>query len=280
MSGPSPALLASISSTLRRPSTPYLVPTLVAATLGQGGPWASQIYQHAVSQLPQSPPTRSHSPLPAHDPVPRRIVLRQMKEALVKASILIGVPKVIESLLELGEVVEEGARDDSFVREGLGKGQSVEGSHGWGRDEVERRGLNGIGRIYRDDIDGIWKKMGSDMLDIKMISKEVTYGTFLTPHQGPEGEDMSLSPDPLAHDPCLLSYVTLSCLIPQRTPREILWHIRGALRNGLPRSEVEILQSTVEELCEVLGVKNVGKGMPRVADIELQEGEGTRSIGM
>lgn len=38
--------------------------------------------------------------------------------------------------------------------------------------------------------------------------------------------DHTLSPDPLAYDPALLSVVTLSALIPQRTPREILWHLR------------------------------------------------------
>lgn len=238
-----PVVLSSLSTSLHRPSASYLLPALVTTTLGHGPTWLPHIYIHATTNLPPAPAHRTPSPLPALDPIPRRKVLRELKEALVKSSILIGVPRVIEALLELGECVEEGARDDWFVREGLGS-EAV----GWGRDEVERRGVEGLGRIYRDDIHAIWTRMGSDMADVstslnyfavgcrangvldaflpEWVSKNITYGTFLTPH--PILDNPAQSRDPLAHDPALLSVVTLSCLIPQRTPREILWHLRQA----------------------------------------------------
>lgn len=103
------------------------------------------------------------------------------------------------------------------------------------------------------------------------MSQQLTYGTFLTPHPAPTST--SPSPDPLAHDPALLSVVTLSALIPQRTPREIMWHLRGALRNGMSRKEVTSMQEAIEELCLLCGVADVGAGMPRVADIERQKEE-------
>lgn len=67
--------------------------------------------------------------------------------------------------------------------------------------------------------------------------------------------------------------MTLAALIPQRTPREILWHLRGALRNGLARDEVVLIQESIEELCGLCGVDGVGEGMPRVADVERQKEE-------
>lgn len=95
--------------------------------------------------------------------------------------------------------------------------------------------------------------------------------TFLSVHSAnlPPSE----SPDPLAYDPTLLSIVTLSTLIPQRTPREILWHLRGALRQGVSREEVELVQCAIESVCEMCGMVDVGKGMPRVKDIEVQPEE-------
>lgn len=89
-----------------------------------------------------------------------------MKEALVKSAILVGVPRVIEALLELGEVVEEGAKDDSFVREGL-----------VGREmgEVMGNGERGLERVYRGDIGGIWEKMKPDMRDVSEFMLSLHY---------------------------------------------------------------------------------------------------------
>jgi hypothetical protein len=235
---PPPALLAQLSKKLRRPSAAHLVPLLVSTTLGHGNTWAPHLYSHFVQHLPPSPPTPTTSPLPALDPIPRRKLWREMKEGLVKSSILVGVPKVIETLLSLRSVIEEGSRDYGFVREGLGR-------EGWEGGEVESRGDEGLGKIYRDDIEPIWDAMGSDLKDVstynlvsgefgeglievvEWMSRNVTYGTFLTPHR--TLEDSSASRDPLAFDPALLSVVTLSCLVPQRTHREILWHLRWVL---------------------------------------------------
>ena len=93
--------------------------------------------------------------------------MREAKEALCKAAILIGVPKAIEALLELGEVVDEGAKDDSFVRAGLAGGE-------WDAEEVRKRGDAGLARIYQNDINAIWNKMGPDMREISQSRSQST----------------------------------------------------------------------------------------------------------
>lgn len=238
-----PLLLQRLSSTLTRPSASYLLPLVVSTTVGKASTWVPHIYHEAVRSLPPAPSARSSSPrYPAGDSNPRRRVVRELKGALMASAILIGVPRSIEAQLHLGEVVEEGAKDDSFVREEL---ETMEPA------EVRRRGNAGLKTVYQDDIGPIFEMMGTDMKDAResrrvlpfesrsrrsaltptssrpragWMSQQVTYGSFLTPFDPPTPGKPSC--DPLAHDPALLSIVTLSALVPQRTPREILWHLR------------------------------------------------------
>lgn len=112
------------------------------------------------------------------------------------------------------------------------------------------------------------------------LSETTTYGTFLTPfassHPTPPSASRPPTPDPLAHDPRLLSLVTLPCLVAQRSHRETAWHLRGAIRRGWDRDDVEKVQCAIEAVCEACGVEGVGEGMPRVADVEVQEEERLR----
>lgn len=48
---------------------------------------------------------------------------------------------------------------------------------------------------------------------------------------------------------------------------------RGALRQGMSREEIELIQCAVETICSACGVEDVGKGMPRVSDVEIQKEE-------
>lgn len=154
-----PLLLQRLSSTLTRPSASYLLPLVVSTTLGKASTWVPHIYHEAVRSLPPAPSTRSPSPrYPAGDSNPRRRVVRELKGALMASAILIGVPRSIEAQLHLGEVVEEGAKDDSFVREEL---ETMEPA------EIRRRGNAGLKTVYQDDIGPIFEMMGTDMKDAR-----------------------------------------------------------------------------------------------------------------
>ncbi|CEQ42786.1 SPOSA6832_04649 [Sporobolomyces salmonicolor] len=274
-----PAFLARLSSQL--PSTlpssvHFLVPLLTATTLGQGPGWLPPTLSHAFRSLPPSPAPAPPEPFdPAEDASvhPRRFAVRQAKEALVKSSILVGVPKVIETLLELQSCVDEGDRSAAFVRKALDPASSASRAAGETTFAARARaGRLGLGSIYQDNLLPIFDLMRQGGLeDVRFYSECITYGTFLTPHA--TLPPSSPSPDPFASDARLLSVITLSCLVPQRTHREILWHLRGALRRGLTRGEVEGVQRAIESVCEALGVANVGDGMPRAADIEMQKEE-------
>ncbi|KAM0788599.1 hypothetical protein ACM66B_001720 [Microbotryomycetes sp. NB124-2] len=261
-----PAFLTRLSTTLLSQSpgpARFIVPLLVSVSCGRGPEWIPHIYKLATRDLPPAPPQRQSSTLyPSQETVARRLVVRQMKEALTKASILIGVPKTIEARLELEQVIEPGAKDDSFPRQS------------WNDSSPQaafERGRAGLTTVYQDDIHAIFEMMGKDMQEVAFMSQQVTYGFFLTPFE--VASDGAPSLDPLACDDRLLSIVTLSCLVPQRTPREILWHLRGAIRRGMKRDEVEAVHQAIAECCEACGVANVRDGMPTVADVETQKEE-------
>lgn len=192
----------------------------------------------------------------------------------------------------------------NFVRQELDKpGSSLEA-----RQDAGRQGLRSV---YQHQLDPIFTLMHDSGLDdlralssllvfclsppltlasrylpvfcylLGFLSEAVTYGTYLTPFPPSPSAPSSHpapphSPDPFAHTPHLLPILTLSCLIPQRTPREILWHLRGALRLGWSREDVEVIQGAVERVCEACGVEGVGEGMPRVVEVERVPEEGEK----
>jgi hypothetical protein len=137
MTVPSAELLDSLKAKL--PEAWYIVAVSVAATAfpgtltlepyykaatstacGKGQLWLPAIYKHAVSSMEPPPSKRTPSPVNFEDdPLPRRRVVRRIKETLTKLAILIGVPRCIEAGFAFDPVVAEGDRDDAFVRHGF-----------------------------------------------------------------------------------------------------------------------------------------------------------------
>ncbi|SCZ93641.1 BZ3500_MvSof-1268-A1-R1_Chr6-3g08789 [Microbotryum saponariae] len=256
--------------TLQRSSPAFfLVPLLVSRSLGHAHQWVAHIYAFATSELP-SPPSAvaACSPLPKDETNPHRLVVRYMKEALTKSSCIIGAPRAIEALLELDKVVPVEAKDDSFVRDELDRSRS--------NQERAEIGMKGISTVYQKDIVGIFNMMDPYLKDIRWFAQNITYGTYLVPHADKTPET---SPDPFDQDSTLLSILTLSTIVPQRTPREILWHLQtkvfagGAIRRGIPREQVRSLHEEIEVVCHACGVDNVREGISTVDDVDKQAEE-------
>lgn len=115
---------------------------------GHGPSWLPVIYREAVKDLGAPPSKDTISPLSWTLDHPRRRISRQLKETLLKSTILIGVGQCIEASFALGEALEEGDRDHVLVREGFDTdGKAME------------RGDTGLGRIYQHNILAIDRKM-------------------------------------------------------------------------------------------------------------------------
>lgn len=165
-----PALLTRFSQSLPStiPQSRYLLPLLVSTTLGKGSLFLPSCLSLAYKDLPATPspvPTEPFDPREDERLHPRRWVSRLMKESLVKSSILIGVPKAIETLLELEELVEEGNKSKSYVRRDLEGREST-------FEQRSTAGREGLGTVYQGNIEEIFTKFREGGLeDIRKSTK-------------------------------------------------------------------------------------------------------------
>lgn len=111
------------------------------------------MYKQALSQLPAAAGSDTVQKLALHG---------KMKEALTRISILCGVPKVIETLLALGEAAEESGLLDktSSLRPQLETGHAR-----------TKAGNEGLSTIYQQDLAPIFDKM--DELGLGDVSKSL-----------------------------------------------------------------------------------------------------------
>ena len=135
-----PAFLRSLALPSSSPqAAPALVSLLAATSLGHGQTWLPHCLKHALDPHPRLSPATAVPPEPVANPLldaelhPRRFVVAQLKEALVKSASLIGVPRVICGLFDLEAALED-KRDLSraFVRNGLDDGMVAERRDGKG----------------------------------------------------------------------------------------------------------------------------------------------------
>lgn len=132
--------------------TATILPLLVAATLGQGASWLKPTVQAGLASLATRPASALLSPAPPPDDAqrhPRRFLIAQVKEALVKAAVLIGVPKSIELLVQLGDFVEPDDLGQPFVRKSLE-------DDGRPLATLGENGIAGLRTVYKQDLDPIF----------------------------------------------------------------------------------------------------------------------------
>ena len=101
------------------------------------------------------------------------------------------------------------------------------------------------------------------------LSTNVVYGALLSPI----AETSSSAPLTLAET----EMVVLSSLISQRATREVTWHFRGSLWNGISEDEIESIQQTIETVAAECGI-DVKSGMPRVQDLTEEEKQGRSEL--
>ncbi|MCJ1407307.1 hypothetical protein MMC19_001378 [Ptychographa xylographoides] len=201
----------------------------VAALIGTGNPsLVGALYEYLVG-------TRQYE-----TPIARQQLVRRMREAMIKCVILNGIPVVMEAFVSLTKVEKPEDQDHSFTREG------------WQADAINHeRGLSVLIKLYRDENEKIWATFGSHK-DIPWISTDISYGLFLADHR--------------ILDILESQMVILPAIMCQNLAVATHWHLRGCLRLGLTRIEVEQLQRTIEGIIQACG-KSLDK-IGRVADVE------------
>lgn len=205
-----------ISKTQLGPDRWYLI-ALTALTGGGSPHLADQIYLYLTQQS-------SYSTCPQ-----RQALVRRLRESLVKAVSIIGVCRPIEAILAISKVEAEPDRDYSMTREG------------WKCDEANHeRGMDWYRKVYKHNIN-LNLNLFNAHKDFDWISKEITYGLYLSDRQVLDDIETEL--------------VVVSGIMIQNLKHETWWHIRGTRRQGVVKEDMQVVYDCIMEVAKFLDIK-------------------------
>ncbi|KAL4802141.1 hypothetical protein BDV18DRAFT_147579 [Aspergillus unguis] len=171
----------------------------------------------------------------------RKQLVRRLREALLKAVIIVGVCKPIEAILSISKVEKEEDKD-----------YSPPTREGWVNDEANHeRGVGWFNKLYARNGNATLDLFAAHK-DFSWLSTEITYGLFLSDRQVLDDVDTQM--------------VVLPAIMSQNLPIETHWHIRGTRRLGVPIEDVKIVTECVKIVADFYGTK-LDK-VPSVEDVE------------
>ncbi|KAK8031720.1 hypothetical protein PG990_001454 [Apiospora arundinis] len=169
-------------------------------------------------------------------------VLRRMREALIKASAIGGVPKTINALLSLKEVTPSDQLDGPETLSPTERHRDI-----YETSPVE---ILGRGQIFFDGIYGkIAKRIMGQMdrsgtQDLGLTARLV-YGYLLSNTRVLSAIETS--------------FVMIAGLIPQDVNPQLKGHLRGALNSGATVEEVRAIRAITMMICEAFGMERLAE---------------------
>ncbi|KAF2729838.1 hypothetical protein EJ04DRAFT_474849 [Polyplosphaeria fusca] len=170
----------------------------------------------------------------------RQGLMRRIRETMVKLTSIAGVCKPLDAIFDINAIQRPEDKDYSSSREG------------WQCDEANRkRGFGWQSRLYQHNQGKIDDALSSQK-DFDWISKNISYGLYLSDHSILNDIETELT--------------VLAGIMIQNLPRETSWHLRGTRRIGVSSEDTETIQQCIELIAKFCGLR-LNK-VPRVADIE------------
>ncbi|KAG5797916.1 hypothetical protein H9Q69_003073 [Fusarium xylarioides] len=228
-----PTLLAAIR---RQPNLPpntwYFITATALSSLNRPGE-LPQVFKNAIEE---SSYTTGNS-VPSRDDQLR--ISRRLREALLKASAVGGMPKSINALMSLKSVTPEDLLDEP----GMGTSLRHKDIHDTASVQVLERGQAFFEAIYGKISRRIMGQLDrSGAPDLGLLAR-LTYGYVLS------------NTDVLT--PAETSFVLIASLIPQDVNPQLKGHLRGALNGGASVDEVRAVRDVVIKICEASGMKKL-----------------------
>lgn len=170
-------------------------------------------------------------------------ISRRMREALIKASAVGGMPKTINALMSLKTVTPEGLLDVPGIESA--SSSRYRDMYDTPAPEVTQRGQAFFDRLYgkiSKRVMGQMDRSGSE--DLGLMARLV-YGYILS------------NTDVLT--PAETSFVLIASLIPQDVNPQLKGHLRGALNGGASVDEVRAVRDVVIKICEASGMQQLSQ---------------------
>ncbi|KAK4104799.1 hypothetical protein N658DRAFT_418033 [Parathielavia hyrcaniae] len=236
-----PAIVTSadLSSIRSRPQLPantwYLIASVTLSQLNRLDE-VSKVYQHALRHGPDGT-------VPSQDEKLR--VSRRIREALIKAVAISGVPRTINTLLELKKVTPEELLDEPDAFSPTGRRADM---YDTPASQIILRGQTFFEAIYGKitrRVVGQMDRSGTEDLGLlaRLMNGYVLSNTSVL-------------------SPAETSFVMIAGLIHQDVNPQLKGHLRGALNGGATVEEVRAVRHVVVELCHLAGMKMLDASAP------------------
>ncbi|MCJ1477498.1 hypothetical protein MMC13_006170 [Lambiella insularis] len=237
-----PALLSSIRGHPQLPHHSWYFITGVTLSVLNRPDEIANVFQHAL----ETGPGRSETE-PEHDE--QLQMARKMREALVKAAPIGGLPKAINALFSLKTVTPSTLLDEPLAFSPTSRPAEV---YDVPPSRILHRGQTFFDKVYGKVSKRVMGQMDRSGTEDLGITARLMYGYILSNTSVLSAAESS--------------YVLVAGLIPQDVNPQLKGHLKGALNNGATVDEVKAVREIVMRICEASGMTRLGDTVPAGAN--------------
>ncbi|KAL2162808.1 hypothetical protein VTH06DRAFT_6644 [Thermothelomyces fergusii] len=232
-----PGLLASIRDHPDLPRhTWYLIAAATLCQLNRPDE-ISPIYQHALQH------GTGGGIAPSHEE--KLLISRRIREALIKAAAVGGVPRTINALLELKKVTPDALLDEPESFSPTGRRADV---YDTPAPVIMQRGQEFFETVYGKVTRRVMDQMDhSGTEDLGLVAR-LMYGYVLSNTSVLSASETSL--------------VMIASLIPLDVNPQLKGHLRGALNGGATVEQVKAVRNVAVQICVAAGMKVLDDNSP------------------
>ncbi|MCJ1316520.1 hypothetical protein MMC15_001841 [Xylographa vitiligo] len=233
-----PALLSSIRGHPQLPHHSwYFIAGVTLSVLNRPDEIAN-VFRHAL----ETGPGRIDGK-PEHDE--QLQMARKMREALVKAAPIGGLPKAINALFALKDVTPPALLDEPLAYSPTSRPVEV---YDVPPSRILHRGQTFFDKVYGKVSKRVMGQMDRSGTEDLGITARLMYGYILSNTSVLTAAESS--------------FVLVAGLIPQDVNPQLKGHLKGALNNGATIEEVKAVREIVIRICEASGMTKLGETVP------------------
>ncbi|KAG2359207.1 AhpD-like protein [Suillus spraguei] len=178
------------------------------------------ILRYALDDLDKLPDTSDED---------RRLLVRKIRDGIFKSGLISGYLKVYNALVLLYEATPEELRDTEPLRDSTRS-----------KEEVAAAGQAYFDSTYGDTAAKVQPMLRSAYPDLEHFTIKLGYGYVYAFMEVTSAKETS--------------FAMISALIPNDTPRQVEWHLPGAVRNGATVEEVRGVREIALKIAIKAGV--------------------------
>ena len=219
------------------PNTWYFITSTALSTLNRPDE-IPKVFEHALENAPES----SGSLFLNGQPFEQLGVARRTREALIKSSAIVGLPKTINALFALKAATPTHLLDEPLGFSPAGRALDVSQTTS---SQILQRGQRFFDQVYGKVTNRVMGQMDRSGTEDLGLCARLEYGYILSPTG--------------VLDAMETSFVVLASLIPQDVNPQLKGHLVGALNNGATREQVSAVRDVVVKICEAGGMRKLDK---------------------